>query len=479
MREELSPQTLSRLSSFIGSTIGLHFPPERWRELAHGMVTLGALRGFADAEDCAAWLLSSSLSREQIEMAARQLTVGETYFFRERAGLDAVEREVLPDLIRRRRASGVRLRIWSAGCCTGEEPYSVAMMLDMMLPDLSDWNITILATDINSRFLEIASAAEYGAWSFRSVPPGIKERYFTATAAGRFQLARKIRRMVTFSALNLAEDVYPSLAGATNAMDIVLCRNVLMYFAPEQAARVASNIRAALVDGGWLLVAPCETSQTLFKGFATVNFPEAILYRKSPLPPAQPVTWAAPTPGQIRSAEPGLSLPSEEPLPGAEPVAPAREPATDGPIIDAQTLANRESSGQPASQDELARVLANQGELSQALALCDQAIAADGVDPAKRFLRALVAQELGMLDEARESLERTLYLDPDFVMAHVALGSLARRLGRPRQSRRHLQTALSLLTRLAPDAPVAEASGLTAGRLIETIRATVDWRDEA
>jgi chemotaxis protein methyltransferase CheR len=122
----------------------------------------------------------------------------------------------------------------------------------------------------------------------------------------------------------------------------------------------------------------------------------------------------------------------------------------------------------------VARALANQGELAEALSWCDRAITADALNPSHRFLCAMVAQELGRLDEAMKSLEQALYLDQDFVMAHFARGNLAARLGRHALSRRHFRSALSLLERLEPDVPLPESAGLTAGRLTEIIRSTLD-----
>jgi len=455
MSVALSPYLLAQLSKFIASRMGLHFPEERWGDLANGLASAAREQGLRDAEGYVQWLLSAPLTRREIETLASHLTVGETYFFREKRSFDILEEQAIPELIRLHRGDDRRLRIWSAGCCTGEEAYSVAMLLDRMIPDLADWNVTILATDINPRFLEIASAGVYGEWSFRAIPPGIRERYFTPLPGGRMQIARRIRRMVTFSFLNLAEDAYPSLVNNTNAMDVVLCRNVLMYFTQEHAARVVGNLHGALVENGWLLVAPSETSQALFRQFTIVDFPDAMFYRK----PA----GSFPRLPSVESAPVGYSEPCvlQEELPSGvesrreEETAPPNAPETDSPIF-------------------VARALANQGELAEALSWCDRAIIADALNPSHRFLCAMVAQELGRLDEAMRSLEQALYLDQDFVMAHFARGNLAERLGRHALSRRHFRSALSLLERLEPDVPLPESAGLTAGRLTEIIRSTLD-----
>ncbi len=453
MNFAMSPSLLGRLSEFIAARMGLHFPQERWGDLANGLALAAGEHGLQDAEEYAQWLLSAALTRREIEALASHLTVGETYFFREKRSFEILEDEVIPELIRVHGSGDLRLRIWSAGCCTGEEAYTVAMLLDKMIPNLFDWNVTILATDINPQFLESASRGIYGEWSFRGVPPGITERYFVRLPAGKLQIARRIRDSVSFSLLNLAEDAYPSLVNNTNAMDVVLCRNVLMYFTPEHAARVVENLYATLVDKGWLLVAPSETSQILFSKFTIVNFPDAIFYRKSVFsPPSFP---------NLEAASVAVAEPSVLPIPLSAPDVSQREERsfsngtrdTDSPILRAQILANR-------------------GELTEALAWCDRAISGDVLNPTHRFLRAMVAEELGRLDEAKRFLEQTLYLDKDFVMAHFALGNLTKRIGRHVLSRKHFRSALRLLQRLEPDAPVPESAGLTAGRLTEIVQST-------
>ena len=269
------------------------------------------------------------------------------------------------------------------------------------------------------------------------------------------QIARRIRRMVTFSFLNLAEDTYPSLVNNTNAMDVVLCRNVLMYFQPEQAAQVVGSLHGALVENGWLLVAPSEASHVLFRQFTVVGFPDATFYRK---PPGSTLVPAA-----VESAPAGFTelraLQGELPLTGEN----RHEAEASSP--------NATETDSPISA---ARALANQGELAEAFSLCDRAVSFDALNPVYRFLRAMVAQELGRLDEAMRSLEQALYLDQDFIMAHFALGNLAKRLGRRLLARRHFRSALSLLERLEPDAPLPESEGLTAGRLKEIVLSTSD-----
>src|SRR5207245_2651959 len=119
-----------------------------------------------------------------------------------------------------------------------EEPYSIAILLRQLIPDLQNWNIMLLATDINPHYLCKAAAGVFGAWSFRNAPAGFIERYFLPAADRQFEILPEIRHLVRFGQLNLMDDLYPAFENDTLGFDVIFCRNVLMYFTPAQALRV-------------------------------------------------------------------------------------------------------------------------------------------------------------------------------------------------------------------------------------------------
>ena len=263
---------LAEAGEFVAGRMGLYFPEGRRSDLERGLRSASRELGFDDPEAYTRWLISSSHTKRQIEVLASHLTVGETYFFRDRRCFDFLKEKVLPELIGQRTTAGRYLRIWSAGCCTGEEPYSIAILLNRIMGDRVDWNITILGTDINPLFLRKASAAIYGDWSFRDTPEWVRARYFTKTKKNQFVLLPEIRKRVLFTYHNLAENAYPSLLNDTNAMDLILCRNVLMYLTPDHQKHVVRKLRQCLVEGGWLIVSPGEASHALFSEFEAVTF---------------------------------------------------------------------------------------------------------------------------------------------------------------------------------------------------------------
>ena len=495
----MSEILLSSLSDFLGAQIGLHFPPERWPDLERGIGAAAREFGFDNTAACVQWLLASPLSRNQIEVLAAHLTVGETYFFRDKKTFELLEGGIFPELIRSRRGTNQRLRIWSAGCASGEEPYSIAIVLHKLMPDLEDWNLTILATDINARGLRKAAEGVYADWSFRDTPSWVRETYFSKVAGNRFQIIPSIQKLVSFSHLNMAGETYPSTLSNTNAMDVIFCRNLLMYFAPERQEKVSGHLHRALVEGGWLLVSPSEVSHILFSQFRTVHFPSAILYRKD----SENTPNLDPCPCLPEEAVLELPrttfLPSEpEPptvfFPEASELFPV---AAEGPFREEAQISLYEKAlalyqqrryaeaveklaswlskhpNDTAAMCLLARAYANEGQLVKALEWCEKAFTADKLNTSCHYLRATILQEQGALEEAKVSLQRTLYLDPRFVVAHFSLGNLALRQGGTKEAEKHFENALSLLQAHRPEDILPESDSMTAGRLMEIIRSTV------
>lgn len=473
MQTTLPPPLLSCLSEFVATQTGLHFPPERWADLERGIAAAAPDFNFSDFESCARWLLSAPLTRRMNEVLASHLSVGETYFFREKQSLEILGEQILEQLLQSRRQNERRLRIWSAGCSTGEEAYTIAILLDRLIPDIKEWNITILATDFNPKFLRKAMLGVYGEWSFRDAPGWLRERYFNKRDDGRFEIHPRIKKMVTFSYLNFADDVYPSLSNNTSAMDVILCRNVLMYFTAQRAKQVAGHFYRALVDGGWLIVSPTEASHSLFSTFTPVEFPGAMLYRKMAGAGSQPFIIPIPD----RNAQNWhLPLKGRELLPDLTENEISGHPVPPDPAPSAAYLPDAQADQLPAPQQDkretpslLARSCANQGRLDEALEWCEKAIAADKLNPAHHYLSATILQEQGRHEIAIQALMRALYLDPDFVLAHFTLGNLHQSLGHHRQAQRHFENVLLLSRRHSPDEILPEADGLTAGRLAEIV----------
>lgn len=381
-----------------------------------------------------------------------ELTVGETYFFREPAQFDFVRREVAPAF----RAAGARqpMRVWSAACATGEEPYSLAITLAE-----SGVPASVLGTDVSRERLAAARRARYRPWSLRGVPEPTVGRYFRRTGA-ELALAPEVRRAVEFRYLNLASDVYPSLASGVWGMDLVLCRNVLIYFDHATIARVAVRLLDALAHDGWLLLGasdpplqdhvPCEVTRT----------GAGLAYRRR----AARALPAAPAP--LPAAPP---LPTAPPPPVAPPLPVAPPPVAPAAVVPAAVAAPDAAADVPALVAR-ATALANAGELAGAARACEAALDRHRDVAALHHLQSVLLAQTGHAAAAAAAARRALYLDRGMVVAHLALGDALARDGRRADAGRAFAAAERLLAALPADAAVPGADGEHAGRLLAMVR---------
>ena len=418
--DELPPRLLGDVAQVVEARLGLYFPPARRVDLERGLRTAAPDMGFESIPACARWLVANELQPSHIEALAVHLTIGETYFFRDAKAFAALHSEVLPALFAERHACGRPVRIWSAGCCTGEEAYSIAICVQRGLGAVRSHEVTILGTDVNPAFLRKARGGVYGRWSFRELPPEDRARFFRETTTGQFEIIPEIRKMVTFSSLNLVDDLYPSAATNTHEIDVIFCRNILMYFSREQALQVAQRLQRALVNGGWLFVSPSEASQELFADLTHADLPGTTAYRKSA-------------------------------------VAPDATPRDDCPASTERR--QRGLLAQPIMLLPEGRFSASSGA-SAARPVCgtSQAVV--------EYERGLELQEAGAIDAALTCFERALHLDPQLVVAYIALAALAQKTGREDQAQNCFANARRLLENASADAVLPASGGLTAARML-------------
>lgn len=460
----LGEAQLTRLCGFVAERLGLHFPPDRWPELCRAVERTAEDLDFVDSQACVDSLLSGSITRQQVETLADHLTVGETYFFRDAGALEALAARILPEIIRARHGREQRLRIWSAGCCTGEEAYSLAILLYESWPELHEWDVRILGTDVSGRFLARAAAGVYREWSFRGTPAHFKKRWFTRTDNGHYSVVPHIRRLVSFAPLNLVEEVYPSAALGVDALDVIFCRNVLMYFTLEQTRKVIARLHATLLDGGWLVVSPSEASASLFPQYLSLNLCGALLFQRSDV--SRRSDRARIDVHELRNIHANHA--KSRPAPNRFDRQNVRPPT------DVKRGCVASVADERAVVGSRARSLANEGKLAEARTWCDRWIALDKLNPAARHLSAMILLEAGRLDEARSALQRALYLDPAFALAHFALGTLARRCGDSVGMQKHFTNTLHLLNGRDAAALLIESDGLTAGDVIEIIHSIAE-----
>lgn len=215
---------------------------------------------------------------EELEEIMNLLTTNETYFFREAYQLNAFSDEIIPEIAEKRSATplGKRLRIWSAGCSTGEEPYTIAMLL-LEKEMMKGWQIDIVATDISQRVLKHARQGIYVENSFRMTDKYYKLKYFTRQEDNRYRINDNVRKMVSISHLNLLD--HPRLA-MLGRFDIIFCRNVIIYFDQSAKKKVIGSFHSSLKDGGFLLLGHSESLMNITTDFNLRHFKNDMVYQK-------------------------------------------------------------------------------------------------------------------------------------------------------------------------------------------------------
>jgi chemotaxis protein methyltransferase CheR len=444
------------------------------------------------------------------------LTTGESYFFRDKGQFALLKNTILPELIEQRRAER-SLRLWSAGCSTGEEAYSLAILVDEQLPRRDAWNISIFGTDLNMAAIERAQRGLYSAWSFRMVNPELQRRYFRKRKA-EWELDERIRTLVTFRPGNLVKDAFPNEHSDLHGMDLILCRNVFLYFAHEAIATVLAKFIDTLVDGGYLMTGHTELRGQHLGRLRTRLFPEALIYQRSAGHPKPRTPDAAPGWG-LRQQSPS---PLEEegsgggetsdffppiptfphtggkgrlPLPVSVPAEELQERTASSPLDEAQALfcngayaAAIEKAAQVLNHDQrhgrsslhfaahflMAQAYANLGQHAKAVLSCRRALDIDPFALSPYYLLAHVAEEQGDLSEAKNCWKKVLYLSPSSIAAYLELGALYEREHDAIRAQKMRATALEILIALPPHAPIELYTELTAGELAGYVQRAIE-----
>ena len=499
---------LLRFAQIIEQRFGLHFPEKRRDDLERGLRQAFAASTCQDLDEYRRLLQDPEAGGLELDRLINALTVGETYFFRDAGQFDALYNRVLPEILERRRLVRT-VRLWSAGCASGEEPYSLAIMLRELLPDVDEWSITILGSDINAEALDRARKASYGEWAFREERARRwRARYFRRQG-DRWLLDPRVQRMVTFSRLNLAGSDYPAFETNTTLMDVILCRNVTIYFSPGATRRVVAQLYDALVDGGWLVVGHAEPAPTAYQQFEARPFPHAMLYQRigqtarmaaKPQPPAFALaSTRRPSPGSAKSdrdqdrSQPAAPARDPAPRPAHDPTILDRDPSTAAdPLLQAREFLEYgyserardlllplvTSPPEPAQACALlGQASANLGHWAEAERWCRRAVERDRLALEAYYTLALVLQHQGRIDEAIAAMKKVVYIDRHYVLGHFGLADLYHSRHDWAPAQKALDNARRLLEAQPAHQVVPGSGGITAERLYQTIiRQQQQWR---
>jgi chemotaxis protein methyltransferase CheR len=450
----IDPQLCAAYLRLVEERFGLRLSAYQARDLeaaiAAGLADAGLLDPLALYR-----LLASGSHPDLLEALAARLTVGETHFFRVPPQIAALRDVVLPDVVGRRAAER-RLALWSAGCSTGEEAYTLAILVREWLAGADGWDVRLVGTDISRPALAVAADATYGQWSFRDTPEAIRQRYFEAQGQ-RWRLIDAVRRMVRFAHLNLADEPHAWTRVVGTDLDVILCRNVTIYFAAAAAQRLYAQLARLLGPGGWLVLGPSDPAPGQAAGLEPVYVPGAIPWRR---PRAVAV---APAGRSVARAAPPVRQPPPPRLSGRVPLRRPVIPWSRSPERGAERppVAAASEAAEPAGPHTEGR--------ADGIGAAEARVQAAPMEGAAHLELGMLLLDAGATERALDSLRRAVFLDTGSALGHFSLGRAWQRLGDAGRARAAFAHARRLLASVRDDAPLA--AGLQVGDVRHAVEA--------
>jgi chemotaxis protein methyltransferase CheR len=488
MNASLSLVHAERFRRVVADCMGLHFDDAKQPFLAEVLHRrLKVTR--CDAE---AYLASLSPTSDELGPLAEELTVPETYFFRNHEQFRALTAVVLPG--RLSVAPARQLRILSAGCASGEEAYSLAIAVREAGIDQS-CDVSILGVDINPVVLRKAAQARFSPWALRDTPPGVQQRWFRSDGRD-FALDESLRKLVRFEECNLA--LADPARWHPHIYDVIFVRNVLMYFTPDRGAALVARIAGSLKPGGYLFLGHAETLRGMSNDFHLKHTHGAFYYqrrdhREDPPPQTSALSVGHSMPAIVEAVDnsetwvDAVRRAAERIAALADPLrvtAPAAGRAWDlsaavallrqerfGDALEAVRRFPPESGRDPDVLLLHAALLTHRGQLAEAEMSCRHLLEVDGLNAGAHYLLALCREGAGDRAGAVHHDQVAIYLDPAFAMPHLHLGLLAKRERDQPLARNVLEHALLLLQREDASRVLLFGGGFSRNTLVDICRA--------
>lgn len=478
-------EALEQLADLLHQKAGLKITPDGYYGLRLAMHARMPALGLSDGLDYV-HRLQTIAGEHELRSLLPLVTVGKTEFFRDGRQFRALETQLLPLVLRHARSEGRTALIWSAGCATGEEPYSLAMVLSDLGAEPSE--AQILATDVNPAAVEFAKAGRFPRRRMGGVSDARLERYFdlveaeTTPAGGvlseasqhgklMFRARPSIRRFVTFEGQNLASPAFSGIL--PGSVDIVLCRNVIIYFDLPTIRGLMDRLHDVLRVGGVLLLGYSESLFKVYDKFEMFEVAGTFAYRRptGPLPAPVELVPARPVPSkpavERRVAPPPAqpaARPTVQPVPAPRPAPPpTAPPSTATPVQRLKSIADAMNVGQfdraleeaeslcrdvPGELDALV-TLGNlhslMGHAPQARAAFDAVLSREPLCVEARVFGGLAALQIGDLQLAKGEFTKALFLEPALSIGHYLLAQVQERLGDADGARRSYRNAIAQL----------------------------------
>jgi len=484
MRIDLTAEEFLEVRTVLDQTAGLVFDESRRDSLCYSLGERMAACGVGRVADYLA-LLRTPRGADEMQALLNEVTIQETHFFRNPPQFRALRQHVLPQLVKQAATSTRRLRIWSAGCSTGEEPYSIAMLIRELVPLVDGWDIQVVGTDISTRALDAARAGRYTSRSLGVADPADVARWFIQDGSD-YVVRPEVREIVDFRRHNLVTDAPPF---DDEPVDLILCRNVTIYFSRETTRRLMASLHERLVDGGYLFLGHSETLWQINDRFRLIALGDAFVYRRDGdgsagvtkpdgerrmiLPDRRTGDDGTPY-GERRmgrverrsAAWEALTKPRTLSLPRLRPHG------EDGPAPATGSTGAAETPfpvPTPTPVDAIVDVRAElaQGHYEKVVELASAIADAEPLRAEAHYLCGVALANLGRDTDALVRLRKAIYVDPKLGFAHFALAGALSRLGDTSGAGRSYRAAAETLGRNTDDKMAAELGGRDVAELVD------------
>lgn len=476
----LSHADFALFRRFFLEKTGLYYAEARKHQVEIGLNERIKQNGFASYQEYYRFLKWDPKAVQEIQDLIDALTIQETSFFRNKPQFDALKKFVLPEIVKNRSIGIQPLRIWSAGCSTGEEIYSIAMLLCELLPDFESRNITLFATDISRPALEMAERGVYHKKQIRSLPKKYQEKYIKKIGED-YEVSSAIRKMVQFKSHNLAIDSYDRFC--TQELDIIFCKNVTIYFNRETTIKITDGFHRKLKQGGFLFLGHSETLWKISNKFKALDFKNTFVYTKenptdiSTHEHCLPIKKRASTISSKKSSvdhsdgkggEKGFSKNDalEDEAGGSHAVV-FKKGCNLSKLKDYENALlcfsgiEENSPYYLKAQIEYATILSNQGKYEDAILLLNDLVQKDSLAEAVYYLLGVLHHRIGDFKNASKMLQKTLYINSENTLASFYLSEVYRQMKRPDLARKTYHNTLKILENLPSDQETSFSSEIT------------------
>ncbi len=467
---EFSYDIFSKYKNLLSKEAGLSFHYDRSEELKKNILKRMEIVGnFKNFNDYFFYINDKNLGALEFKNLLDSLTIGETYFFRNEAQFEVFTTTVLPKLIEKKISQDKpSLKIWSAGCSTGEEPYTLAMVLHHHLPHFKNWDISILATDINRDYLKKAKEGVYKKRAIEEIPAAYLGSYFIQQEEN-YILSDVIKKMVNFEYHNLVSDPY--FLPAMQEIDILFCRNVLIYFDSKTVKDVVQKLAESLKKEGYLFLGHSESLWKISTDFTSIQFPQTFIYQKrkaerheEEIPPHIPLPEIHLTADFKKEEKRWPSSIQEIEILFKEGER-AFEKKEYGRALEYFEKILKQSEKHLKTLMAKAAILANQQKYKEAIFLLEKVIEEDNLFKEAYYLKGVLHEKCNQIDEAIKAFQKVLYLEPHFSVCYFHLGNLYRFQNKKNLSKKAFENCMSLIKDKSENSPVELTEDMTMGML--------------